>query len=386
MAKTPGITLAYDEVVTWVKSFDAYRSGRGGDRQRMLSVWSGQPLKVDRKSSDSIIVFDPAVSVAGGIQPDVLPELAEEAGRRDGFIERFLMSYPDAEPSGWTEARVTDDVSAGVLDAWRLLRSGRTGTVDLDPAAKELFVDWYNTNAAQIRTTHGLIQGVHAKLPVQLGRLALVLHCLAVPEDPAATPLATETMTAAIELVGYFVAHAHRALTAFGAVGADRPPLGPLATRVLNALEREGSTSTSGWVARSRLHGLLGGHVAADALAAALTELEQAGRAERRSTRDKENVPGRTREEWRAVPDGEDIRERNEQNEENRADGGESSFSSFRSQDESPRACHDCGQVLEDQAGCPDCDGDDDSDIHADGSSAMAGEETDDDGDDWVDL
>jgi len=91
----PGLPLRRDELVAWVGSYDAYRSGRGGDRQNWLSAWSGVPIKVNRRSGNGVPIYipDPAISVLGGIQPDLLPALVKEAGRREGFIERFLWSW-----------------------------------------------------------------------------------------------------------------------------------------------------------------------------------------------------------------------------------------------------------------------------------------------------
>jgi hypothetical protein len=73
----------------------AYRGGRGGDRQAFLSLWAVAPIKVDRKGQESIFITEPVVSVTGGVQPEMLGELAEAAGRRDGFLERILWSFPE---------------------------------------------------------------------------------------------------------------------------------------------------------------------------------------------------------------------------------------------------------------------------------------------------
>ena len=102
-----GFSFTHDEIISFVQAFDAYRSGRGGDRQRWLSMWRPAPLKLDRKSQEPIFIPRPIVCVAGGCQPEMLTMLADEAGRRDGFLERFLWSYPDIEVGGWTEATVS---------------------------------------------------------------------------------------------------------------------------------------------------------------------------------------------------------------------------------------------------------------------------------------
>ncbi|MDP9411665.1 MAG: DUF3987 domain-containing protein, partial [Actinomycetota bacterium] len=77
----PGVVVVRDELSAWVRGFDAYRKGKGGDRQDFLSLWAGAGLKVDRKLGEPLYVPEPTVSVVGGIQPDLLPELAHEAGQ-----------------------------------------------------------------------------------------------------------------------------------------------------------------------------------------------------------------------------------------------------------------------------------------------------------------
>ena len=117
-----GFTFIRDEIVGWVKSFDAYRSGRGGDRQNWLSLWSAAPIKVDRKGADPIYLTDPVVTVVGGVQPEMLLQLAEEAGRRDGFLERMLWTFPDSAPSPWTDDSISPATLEGVATLFRQLR------------------------------------------------------------------------------------------------------------------------------------------------------------------------------------------------------------------------------------------------------------------------
>ena len=91
-----GLLLFKDELTGWVRGMDQYRSGgKGADRQHYLSMWSRSLIKVDRKSSaEPIIVQRPLLSVFGGIQPDLLPDLADSAQREDGFVDRAALELP----------------------------------------------------------------------------------------------------------------------------------------------------------------------------------------------------------------------------------------------------------------------------------------------------
>ncbi len=98
-----GLLLERDELVGWVKGMDQYKAGgKGSERQFWLSAWSGRPVSVDRKGQQQpVSVLKPFISVIGSIQPDVLPELAEN--REDGMLERFLFAYPETLNAMWTE-------------------------------------------------------------------------------------------------------------------------------------------------------------------------------------------------------------------------------------------------------------------------------------------
>lgn len=277
LVSSPGFALVRDELVGWVRSFDAYRGGRGGDRQNWLSMWSGASLKVDRKTADPIVVARPVVCVCGGVQPDMLADLADEAGRRDGFIERILWSYPDVEAPPWTEATVQPETTDGVRKVFRQLRANAGDEpIKLSTAAKGLWVPFYDQNAVLGEEATGLMAGVHAKLPNQAARLALILHCLKHPSRPESQAIDAETMDGALDLAEYFVCHARRVVPHFGTPTLARS--GGLATRVLGVLAKaEGE-----WRKRTRLHNELGRHVAAADLTKVLSDLEEKGLVEHR--------------------------------------------------------------------------------------------------------
>jgi hypothetical protein len=293
LGTSPGVVLVRDELVGWVKSHDAYR--KAGDRQQWLSLWAGAPLKVDRRTSGPVYVPKPTVSVVGGIQPDLLPELAAEANRRDGFIDRNLIAWPDAFPQRWTEATVGNATTRAAEELFAQLRPTfrpqEPALHDLATAAKAAFAAWFDRNAELREQAGGLAAGCYAKYPGQCARLALVLHGLREPED-LNTPVAEGTVLDAIAVVEYFRAHLARVLPAFGAA----PP--GASTRDVNLKERVARILREGngaWLARTALHARLGRSVTADDLTSALRALEREGPAEVRS------VPtgAKPREEWR---------------------------------------------------------------------------------------
>ncbi len=300
---SPGVTNARDELVGWVKACDQYRGGKGGDRQKWLSGWSKDPWKIDRKKAEPVYVPDPVVCVVGGIQPEVLPELAHEAGARDGFIERILWAYPDEHFPDDTDDTVSETTLAAACQLFRSLRpAARTAPdaeslpIALDADARRLWRGWSRDNTRLLREATGLAQGIYAKLPNQAARLALILHCLAHPDRPESTPLGSAILCDALALSEYFRAHALRVLPRFGQHGAAGA--GSLVAAVAAILDRAGGA----WVARSAIRDALHRNPSAAAVAEALARLEEQGRAERRVHRD--DGQGRPAEEWRSLATG----------------------------------------------------------------------------------
>jgi CRISPR-associated protein Cmr3 len=290
LSESPGVALYQDELVGWVKACDAYRSGRGGDRQRWLSQWAGEPLKVDRRGADPIYVAHPCMPVFGGVQPELLPELADEAGRRDGFIERLLWSAAPAPPAEWSAVEVSEADKAAMVIIFRTMRqSAADRPVKLSPEARTAWIAWYNENARLTAETTGIAQGIYAKLPNQAARLALILHSLRHPQAPAATLIAASTMADAIMLAEYFRAHAQAILPYFQTATAPRSA--GLAARVRRVLER----AHGEWIKRTELHQKLGGRTPAEALSEALAALAAEGVAEGQQV----DTGRRPSEQWR---------------------------------------------------------------------------------------
>ena len=169
-----------------------YRSGgKGADRQHYLSMWSRSLIKVDRKSSpEPIIVPRPCLSTFGGIQPDLLPDLADAAQREDGFLDRLLWSYPNPLRDRWTTVGIGADSLQAVEmlfdDLYRIEAVSADAdeptprAIRLSAGAQELWVDWYGEHVGEMEDDgfpHRL-RGPWAKLPRQLARLALILHAL----------------------------------------------------------------------------------------------------------------------------------------------------------------------------------------------------------------
>ncbi len=272
-----GLLLMRDELVGWVRGMDMYRGGKGADRQHFLSMWSRATIKVDRKHHEHpILVQRPCLAIVGGIQPDLIKDLADAAEREDGFLDRLLWVAPDSMDDRFTregiDPAIVDAVSAEFKRLYRLHQSsdaaneGTPEPVKFKPDALDLWETWYASHVAEMRHERfsPRLEGSWSKMPAQLARLALILHAF---ELHVTNWLQVETLERAITLLDYFKAQARRV---FGRLGQEER--GGLALRVLAELKVRGECSQS-----ALLHGVFKRHVKSDDLRLALDQLENAG-------------------------------------------------------------------------------------------------------------
>lgn len=302
LSSSAGLAYIRDELVAWVRSCDQYRSGKGTDRQKWLGAWSKEAWKIDRKKSEPLYIPHPTVSVIGGVQPEILGELAHEAGARDGFIDRILWTYPPEHYPDDTDAVVSPATVQAVYTTFASLRSAQTTdatteslSVRLSTNARQLFRAWHRDNTRLLRESSGLVQGIYAKLPNQLARLALIIHCLTYPDAPAELLVDDSTMQAAIELAEYFRTHAHRVLPRFGATAAG-------ATSLVGNVAAILADAAGAWINRSTIRDQFHRNCPAAEITQALQILAEQGLAESRLNREGQ---GRPAEEWRSCSQAE---------------------------------------------------------------------------------
>jgi len=210
-----GIGVIVDELAGWFKNFNRYN--KGSEMEFWLSVWSGKPINIDRKTGEPVFIPLPFVSVAGTIQNGILNELAKDSRTQNGFIDRILFVIPDnIQKEYWSET----DLSPVVSDNWEriisnLLSLSITNDETLNPIpivlkftpeAKRILFEWQKANTDQINNAENEgISGIYSKLEVYAIRLALILEMMryACKESDKLT-ISVEAIQGALKLVEYF--------------------------------------------------------------------------------------------------------------------------------------------------------------------------------------
>jgi hypothetical protein len=226
-----GLVMVRDELAALLLGLNQYKAGgKGSDRPALLKIWSGDGITRDRVQNENGVPIrcpSPCLSIIGGLTPDMLGALSDPKGRADGFIDRFLVAYPDPLPvASWSEAGVPDDVAeawcALVARLWVRPMSAKDGAMvpqvaRFSPEGKAAWRERFDAHAAEMNAPDfpPALRGPWGKLREYAGRLALILACMEHAADPTADPEAVpvvgpRTVVNAWRLVAYFKSHTRR--------------------------------------------------------------------------------------------------------------------------------------------------------------------------------
>lgn len=197
-ANPRGLLMRADELAGWVKGMGQYKGGAGRDRQTWLSIWSRDPLKINRKTTASHRIDKPFVAVLGGIQPEVLEEMIH--AKEDGLLPRILMARGEFVTPQLKRGVLQPEVTAAYGELWHRLRDeGTVGmTVQFTDAGYRAYETWVNEHYKSLGKVPGELAGAWAKMDAQAARISLILARVL---DTDVTP---DVVDRAVSLVRYF--------------------------------------------------------------------------------------------------------------------------------------------------------------------------------------
>jgi hypothetical protein len=179
-AKQPnyGILWVKDELTGLFHGFNAYRGGRGEDKENFLSSWNGRGIKKNLKSGERICLPHDSLSIFGAIQDSVLQKKMGDFEDEQGEWARFLWCLIPLKAM-----RLPDDDRKYVLD---FLAPLYQKAADLNPQhyrfspqAQRLYQE-YHAQLERRRVQHPQkgMRAVLAKMEGYCARLALILHLI----------------------------------------------------------------------------------------------------------------------------------------------------------------------------------------------------------------
>ena len=201
-----GISIYRDELKGWFDDFNRY--SKSGEQSTMLSTWNRQPLTINRASKEPINIPEPCIYVCGGIQPELLKDLAKDSRAENGFLSRIMFAYPDLdEKQQYSTKKLKEDTISDYHKYLSLFTEmDEILNVTLSKEAEEVYAEWFNSNVEITnKEPKGYLKGVYGKLDVISLRLAVVVHGMKMAcNENVSNVITFETMNIAIELTEYF--------------------------------------------------------------------------------------------------------------------------------------------------------------------------------------
>ncbi|MEN1704625.1 MAG: DUF3987 domain-containing protein [Planctomycetota bacterium] len=182
-----GLLCRRDEGAAWLTSMGKYSRGSSADMLAWNELWDGQSGTLDLRTGEQreLIVPLAAMSVAVGIQPQMLRQVVGTAHVASGFTARFLIAEPPPRRRRFDTPRINADTKRRVstlLDRLRRLplRRNEDGTflpsvVSFTARAYSVFGVFFDEMTAWSEAVDSDEEcQIIAKLPGQAARLALV--------------------------------------------------------------------------------------------------------------------------------------------------------------------------------------------------------------------
>ena len=217
-----GLIYHRDEIIAWIKDFTSYNSS-GAAEQLWLSIYSGEPISVNRKTSENLRIESPFISVIGTIQPDVLFNMIDSK-ENNGFIDRILFSFPDHFP---LEQLNDNEISDNTINEYNTIISNlflleqnilndkvvpkqMTFSIEGWKHIKQLFDLWSTYQNSEDEDQKRYL-GIFNKMKSNIPRIALILQCIDdVTAGNISTQISERNTVNAIKVGEYFIANAKK--------------------------------------------------------------------------------------------------------------------------------------------------------------------------------
>jgi len=211
-----GLCSYVDELMGWILDMERY--GNNSTQTKYLSIWNNIEVTYMRKTQ-KLRIDKPFLNVVGGIQPDLLKDLANGNRAKDGTIYRILSFYPDrvlqSKKSGILDENLLKDYENYIFkllltdfDFWEsgLQTKSKLVYIRQGDAAK-LFESYIEKLRNRLNSLPECAERKYiSKLQIYLYRFALLLHLIkhAVNDFPYGY-IEKDSIEGAIKLVEYFL-------------------------------------------------------------------------------------------------------------------------------------------------------------------------------------
>jgi hypothetical protein len=202
-----GILIHYDELVSMLGSFDAYRGGGGVSRDRgeYLKLFGGGANQIERIKRGTVFVPNWGASILAGTTPTALAKLSGKLPN-DGLLQRFLIAVGRRKLPVSHEKQSTVAVDAYANTLTRMLRKGtdQIVVVEMTPAALDMFHAWEADSTIRTEVAGTMSDGYEShvsKHAQMVARIALIFHFVETAHLDDVPPLTEKAMAQAIRFM-----------------------------------------------------------------------------------------------------------------------------------------------------------------------------------------
>ncbi len=187
-----GIGILRDELSGWIKDLNKYREG--SDLETYLSCWSNQQIILTRKMAKSAYVPKAFVPIMGGVQPKILSQVFTPENKDNGFIDRWLLCYPDMEVERYNDNEMSSEIlewySEYIKGLYDNIKNNWVRKDEYDnqlpniarfaPDAKKEWIRIFNkiTDLQNSESENEYMKSILPKQKSYVARFALLLNCL----------------------------------------------------------------------------------------------------------------------------------------------------------------------------------------------------------------
>ena len=178
-----------DELAGWFKDMNKYRAG--SDLEFWLSTWSGKAVNMNRKTAGNSFVEKPFIPVLGGIQPSIFNSFSTEENKENGFMDRMLLSFPDAKVDLYNDDELDYDtikwydetITQFYQNIKIHMKRDLEGNIEVEryKFSKEAKIEWkriFNviTNKQNNDNENEYLKSMYPKQKSYIPRFALLIH------------------------------------------------------------------------------------------------------------------------------------------------------------------------------------------------------------------
>ncbi|MDQ0417573.1 hypothetical protein J2Z48_001746 [Croceifilum oryzae] len=209
-----GIILLHDEMRGLFNGLNQYRGGKGNDADFYLKLWNGDDIKVNRKGDRPKYITEPFAAMAGSIQPSEFNKLGIVKDDGDGFLSRFLISYPEVPKIRdlvWTspDPKTIEEYEEFVQKLEMIPYGEKPIPILVNSEAEYQLNVWHFTHIRESHAHDPDTRMAWNKMLNHLLRILLIIHVMRHVNGEVELELADEeSMDRAIRLIEYYKSHA----------------------------------------------------------------------------------------------------------------------------------------------------------------------------------